>query len=194
MKKNVRIIAVFTIILLLSAEISPAIARPIEATFDLQLDKKSSYVTPEAISALNILVQIRETNQHETADIDELIASTPPANRTDTDGDGLYDSVEAVLGTDFNNTDSDFDQLNDYYEAKNGLDPLEPDSNKDGIPDYFEVTGVPLDLDGDGFPNAWDFDNDGDGVSDGLDLSPFSRSTLDDNFHFNIKIVIICHF
>ncbi|HUX99957.1 MAG TPA: hypothetical protein VMV49_10425, partial [Candidatus Deferrimicrobium sp.] len=34
-------------------------------------------------------------------------------NKIDTDSDGLYDSVEAVLGTDFNNIDSDFDNLND---------------------------------------------------------------------------------
>lgn len=125
--------------------------------------------------------------QNHGIDIDELNNATPLANRTDTDGDGMYDSVEWVLGTDYNNTDSDFDQLDDYYEAKNNLDPLNPDSNGDGLADYFEVTNVSsLDVDGDGFPNAWDFDNDGDGVIDALDLSPFSRSTTHESIHFNI--------
>jgi hypothetical protein len=112
----------------------------------------------------------------------------PPENQTDTDNDDLYDSVEWVLGTDFNNTDSDFDRLNDSYEAKNDLDPLKPDSNGDGLADYFEVTNVSsLDLDGDGFANAWDFNNDGDGVIDAMDMSPFSTSTTHESIHFDIK-------
>jgi len=43
------------------------------------------------------------------------------------------------------------------------------------------------DIDGDGSANAWDDDNDGDGVPDKLDLSPFTRSTENDEFTFNIK-------
>jgi hypothetical protein len=42
------------------------------------------------------------------------------------------------------------------------------------------------DVDADGFPNEWDVDNDGDGVVDSLDLSPFTRSTSKDSFHFEI--------
>jgi hypothetical protein len=45
--------------------------------------------------------------------VEALNNATPVANRTDLDGDGIYDLVEAVIGTDYNNTDSDFDQLND---------------------------------------------------------------------------------
>ena len=56
----------------------------------------------------------------------------------DSDGDGLPDSIELVLGTDVNNTDSDFDQLDDLFEVKNDLDPMKPDSNDDGLADYFE--------------------------------------------------------
>ena len=109
-------------------------------------------------------------------------------NQNDTDGDGLYDSVEAVLGTDFNNTDSDFDNLNDTYEVDNGLDPLNPDTNEDGFPDYHEVTDVfSLDIDSDGEPNTWDFDNDGDGVNDRLDQSPGAKSTIDTLFTFDIE-------
>jgi len=100
---------------------------------------------------------------------------------TDTDGDGLPDSVERVIGTDLNNTDSDFDSLNDTFEGMNDLDPLEPDSNMDGLPDYYEVTGVvSMDIDNDGTPNAWDADNDGDGVPDVVDLSPCASTNLTD--------------
>ena len=122
-------------------------------------------------------------------DVDALInAANAAGDTTDTDSDTLPDSVEAILGTDFNNTDSDFDRLNDSYEARNNLDPLKPDSNGDGLADYFEVTNVSsLDLDGDGYPNAWDFDNDGDGVIDTLDLSPFSTSTPYESIHFDIQ-------
>ncbi len=108
-------------------------------------------------------------------------------NKNDTDGDGLYDSVEAVLGTDFNNTDSDFDNLNDSYEVDLGLDPLDPDTNEDGLPDYHEVTNVySLDIDGDGEQNIWDFDNDGDGVKDRLDLSPGAKSTSHSSINFSL--------
>ncbi|NVM52610.1 MAG: DUF4332 domain-containing protein [Candidatus Helarchaeota archaeon] len=108
-------------------------------------------------------------------------------DQNDTDGDGLYDSVEAVLGTDFNNIDSDYDNLNDSYEVDLGLDPLNPDTNEDGLPDYHEVTDVySLDIDGDTQPNIWDFDNDGDGVNDRLDLSPGAKSTSHSSFSFSI--------
>ena len=108
----------------------------------------------------------------------------------DNDADGLPNSVELVLGTDPNDRDTDRDMLNDSYEVRNksiGTDPLKPDSNGDGLADYFEVTDVSLNVDGDDFPNAWDCDNDGDGVVDGLDSSPFTKSTTHDKFHFDIK-------
>ena len=105
--------------------------------------------------------------------VEDLLSVT--TDTTDTDNDGLPDSVEAVIGTDPNNTDSDFDRLDDGWEVDNNLDPLEPDSNFDGMADYHEVSGSSsLDFDGDGIDNAWDFDNDGDGINDNVDYSPFS--------------------
>lgn len=120
--------------------------------------------------------------------VEGLTASTSPEDQVDSDGDGLYDKVEIVIGTDFNNTDSDFDQLTDFYEVQNGLDPLNPDSNNDGLPDYYEVTNVTsFDVDGDNVTNAWDFDNDGDGVNDAVDLSPFAKSVVSNSFHFDVE-------
>lgn len=114
--------------------------------------------------------------------------ATPFEKRNDTDGDGLYDSVEWVIGTDPERNDTDSDQLDDEYEALMDLDPLKADSNDDGYPDYYEVTEVfSLDTDGDGLPNAWDPDNDNDGVEDRLDLSPFYRSVSSQEFTFDIE-------
>jgi len=143
--------------------------------------------TASISQAMNTLAQARDAaNQRAISnDLADLIAAT--TDPTDTDGDGLPDSVEAVLGTYPDKADSDFDRLDDYYEADNGLDPLNPDSNGDGLADYLEVTDVPWDVDGDGTPNAWDSDNDNDGVLDALDMSPFARSGTSESFHFDIK-------
>ena len=34
----------------------------------------------------------------------------------------------------------------------------------------------------------WDFDNDDDGLTDEVDLSPFSKSLIHDRFHFTLKL------
>ena len=120
--------------------------------------------------------------------VKELTNATAVENRTDADGDGLFDPVENVIGTDPDNNDSDFDGVNDYSEVFGDTDPLEPDSNSDGLPDCYEIQNVvSLDIDDDGLPNAWDPDNDGDGVNDGIDLSPAWTSEPHGSFHFGIS-------
>ena len=58
----------------------------------------------------------------------------------DTDGDGIYDDVEFIFGSDPNTKedilDSDNDGLPDELEIYIGLDPNNPDSDGDGINDY----------------------------------------------------------
>jgi len=115
----------------------------------------------------------------------DLLDATPLANRTDYDGDWLYDPVEAVIGTDPKSNDTDADGLSDYYEVMNGTDPILPDSNYDGLFDYNEIS-VELDLDNDGIPNTWDFDNDDDGVNDRSDLSPYAKSIVSSSFNISI--------
>ena len=66
---------------------------------------------------------------------------------TDSDGDGIDDSVEGT-------TDTDGDGTPNY---------LDTDSDGDGIPDIDEGT---IDTDGDGTPNYLDTDSDGDGILD----------------------------
>ncbi|MGA1821899.1 MAG: PKD domain-containing protein [Thermoplasmatota archaeon] len=107
-------------------------------------------------------------------------------NTTDTDDDGIYDSVERVLGTDPEYGDSDFDGLTDGYEVQRDMSPLDADINDDGLPDNHEVFNKSADHDNDGIRNQWDADNDNDGVPDGSDISPFARSSFGDHFNINI--------
>ena len=97
----------------------------------------------------------------------------------DSDGDGLTDDKEALLGTDPTMPDTDGDTLSDYAEVTGFTtpdarrwygDPLNIDTNGDGVGDQREWA---LDSDGDQNPDLWSRDNDSDGVPDQADLSPF---------------------
>jgi len=114
----------------------------------------------------------------------DLMAAT--TDTTDTDGDGLPDKVEVILGTDPGSEDTDFDGLDDYYEVMNDLDPVYPDTNFDGYPDFFEVTNVTADVDLDGVVNFLDHDNDGDGVGDAVDMAPFHKSGIISSVHLDV--------
>jgi len=115
----------------------------------------------------------------------KLMAVTTDLNHSDSDG--MPDSVEWVIGTDPRNPDSDFDGIDDRQEILFGLDPMSPDSNRDRFPDLREFEGVPMDLDGDGDTNAWDRDNDGDGVDDHLDISPFASTAMTDMVRVSVS-------
>ena len=101
----------------------------------------------------------------------------------DSDGDGLTDEQERILGTDPHNPDSDGDGLNDGEEVnKYKTNPLNADTDGDGLKDGAEVKTYntdPLkaDTDGDGLNDGEEVlkyktdplkaDTDGDGLSDG---------------------------
>ena len=119
MKKSIRIFAIFAVIVLLAAALQPAIAQPAESILSRATKPTSASLTPATASALSALGEmhaVANQQQNNKMDVYALQNATPAANRTDTDGDGLYDPVEAVLGTDMNDTDSDFDRLNDSEE------------------------------------------------------------------------------
>jgi hypothetical protein len=113
---------------------------------------------------------------------------------SDEDGDGLTLIQELRLGTSPTNPDSDGDLISDGAEVAGFIfgserwysDPLNPDTNGDGRLDTLECpqlrliqgsrspAGVCPDTDGDGIPDLFDDDDDGDGVRDRVDLSPGS--------------------
>jgi len=179
-----QIFVITVIFALLASLFQPALAYNVS---NENPDQDTSPVSVETISVLRALSQLQVQNTaSENPNVQALIdAST---NMTDTDGDRLPDSVEIVVGTDPDRKDSDLDGLDDRNETiVYRSDPLKPDSDGDGMGDSQEVTDVSLDVDNDGFPNVRDLDNDGDGVMDGADTSPFSRSAVNNTFHFNIE-------
>jgi hypothetical protein len=79
----------------------------------------------------------------------------------DSDGDGLSDADEALIGTDSHNPDTDGDGLGDGAELLLGTDPLDGDADQDGLSDSRELAAGTD-------PHA--ADGDGDGIRDGLEI------------------------
>ncbi|MDG6218782.1 MAG: RICIN domain-containing protein, partial [Candidatus Thermoplasmatota archaeon] len=184
--KSLKLFAIFASIVTVSISFHPAIDPVWDYISSLE-DEEYEFFSSIVAASMNGDTIALNRQPENNINITELNAIAKANGDVDTDNDGLYDTVEILLGTDINNSDSDFDQLDDFFEVQHNLNPLNPDSNNDGISDYTEIYNVSLDLDGDGVPNAWDSDNDGDGVSDSKDLSPFSKTSLNDYFSVDIK-------
>jgi uncharacterized membrane protein len=130
-----------------------------------------------------------------------LSTSCDTTTDDDCDDDGLSNAAEVYkLGTSAYDADSDNDYISDQAEVAGFddggkhwyLNPLDPDSNGDGLTDIFECPGLRdislttgtvdsslttqscLNNDSDTTPDLFDFDNDGDGVPDSVDDSPYS--------------------
>ena len=98
----------------------------------------------------------------------------------DSDGDGLTDNQEVLIGTDPNNPDTDGDGINDKAEVGSNvnsprdtdgdgkIDALDTDDDNDGLLTKYENynggTPVDDDTDKDGIPDYLDPDDDGDGT------------------------------
>jgi len=184
---HLRFFALFSVIILIAVAFHPAIDpvwKNIQSLYD---EDYSSILSFASASKTNEPIIVESTSDQDV-DIAQLTSIAQANNDNDADMDGLYDSVEKVLGTDIHNNDTDFDGLNDWIEVVTyNTDPLQPDSNYDGLSDYQEVYNISLDVDNDNVPNPWDVDNDNDGVTDDHDLSPFSTSKMNDYFNIDIK-------
>jgi hypothetical protein len=103
-----------------------------------------------------------------TADLDG--DGEPDFSDPDTDGDGLLNSSETILGTDPRDPDTDGDGIPDGWEFDYQLDPTGDDAGED--PDHdgltnrfeYEVGSDPRtpDTDDDGMPDGWEADWDFD--------------------------------
>jgi hypothetical protein len=118
---------------------------------------------------------------------------------SDSDGDGLTDVQEGVIGTDPDNMDSDGDGLSDGDEVNvYHTDPLDEDCDDDGLCDAMELSvgtdNTTMDSDGDGLTDGEEVmdlgidpmtsDSDADGLNDAEELAaggnPSSGDSDDD--------------
>lgn len=100
----------------------------------------------------------------------------------DSDGDGIADILEAILGTDPSKIDTDDDGLTDYQELNiTGTDPTDYDSVEKRIAD------ADADCDGDGVSNLEEIelgtdpqvlDSDDDGLADGEEVNTYLTDPL----------------
>ncbi len=134
--RMLRIFALFSVALMLISGFQPGVNNLMtseELSHDVSPD---SVINPSKISSNYTGIT--------KADLDSLIMACN--DTTDTDGDLIPDSVELVLGTDWNRSDSDGDRLDDNYEIRTGLNPMKVDSNGDGLSDYMETFGGPMEM------------------------------------------------
>lgn len=133
------------------------------------------------------------------SDVDELTVWGSDPNNADTDGDGLDDYLETLVGTSLTNADTDGDGLSDSTEVEDaGSDPLLADSDGDGLDDTFEyyrgTNPRSSDTDKDGLDDNTEIfvtssdplsaDTDQDGINDADEATystlPFDGDTDDD--------------
>ena len=134
----------------------------------------------------------------EDADMDGVfdLGETDPAN-ADTDGGGVNDGAEIAGGTDpldmlDDYGDSDGDGLTDVEEFMLGTNPTTPDTDDDGIGDFLEVRGEnptnPLapDTDDDGLLDGLE-DADQNGTLDAGETDPNNADTDDDGLDDGVE-------
>lgn len=141
--------------------------------------------TPSATPATPTVETPEATPTQELEDVPtEPLPTTgpqvPELDDTDTDGDGLTDLEEALLGTDPRNRDTDDDGIDDGDEIELGADPLNLDTDGDTLYDggelVYRTDPLDPDTDGDGLTDGDEVyvfgtdptrtDTDGDGVND----------------------------
>lgn len=132
--------------------------------FQLTLDEETT-----GLSALEPRIIRFNTGSKPGKDLTEMTSLD-----LDSDGDGLTNIQEIALGTDISHFDTDGDLLSDEYEVTHGLDPnnSQGDDGKDGDKDDDNVSNFDESIFG---TNPGVRDTDGDGSSDGAEISQGSN-------------------
>jgi len=175
--------------------------------------KMGSATDPQSPYGIEYTVKTIQVIAQGSAEGQDMIALDSLAYRkteVDSDGDGLSDEIELILGTNPMAWDSDFDGLGDYDEfTRTHTDPTNDDTDGDQMLDGWEdvnglnpmnsadATSDPLDLitdpDSDELSNLDEYlngtdpqnpDTDGDGMLDGYEvennLDPLVDDSLED--------------
>jgi hypothetical protein len=162
---------------------SPAILKPLAAKIDRLRIYGRKLTTTENLALYNhnldndslpdrtenTTAYWRDTTPDNLSDGSEIFYTRSPYQwepaDADSDGDGIDDATEIILGTHLGKADSDGDLMPDGWEYQNGLDPLNPND-------------AALDPDNDGLTNINEYrhttnprvaDTDGDGKTDGAE-------------------------
>ncbi len=145
---------------------------------------KVSILALNGVNNPNLILHVTPPSENE-----QLFSTTNVpmmSNVGDIDFDGLHQDVEMIMGTDPLNYDSDADMLYDYAELSLGTNPHDSDTNHDGYSDYLELVDAKYNPLTKTYDNLWSRDNDKDGVTDGLDISPSSKTDVRKSFHLEI--------
>lgn len=119
-------------------------------------------------------ISVNVTVDGEDLELSAVVRYLPSEADIDTDGDGIADYLEELLGSDPTDPDSDDDGIGDYDEIMHtDTNPTMTDTDGNGVADGDE------DADGDGVSNLRELelgtsltktDTDSDGISDGQEL------------------------
>jgi hypothetical protein len=123
--------------------------------------------TSESRSGLNWWVHDGTTGDDSPPNTHDLSQWLSPDANVDTDGDGLVDWYETLIGTDANSTDSDHDGMSDVWEITHHFNPASAadaagNSDHDGLTNLEEFRS---------HTDPHISDTDGDGVNDGTEVS-----------------------
>ncbi len=123
------------------------------------------------LDAISVVPDDADSDGDGLLDWEEVLLGTDP-DFADSDGDGVDDADEVrVHGTDPTSADSDLDGLGDGAELGLGTDPLDADSDADGLTDGQEVNVTGTD--------PLDADTDDDGLTDGEEVAREGTDPLD---------------